>query len=179
MPNVEVYVVDDDGRRLPAGQVGELVVRGANVMRGYWNLPQETDKALRPGAVPGERVLHTGDLFRIDDEGFLYFVGRRDDIIRSGGEKVSPVEVENVLYRLDGVSLAAVVGVPDPLLGSAVKAVITLKDGVQLSEMDVRRHCARYLEDIMVPKVLEFRSTMPRNDAGKIDKRKLIEREEL
>lgn len=178
MPNVEVYVVDEGGRRLPAGEVGELVVRGANVMRGYWNLPEETDRVLRPGPVPGERVLHTGDLFRIDDEGFLYFVGRRDDIIRSGSEKVSPTEVENVLYRLDGVSLAAVVGVPDRLLGSAVKAIITLKDGAQLSESDVLRHCARYLEDIMVPKVLEFRTSMPRNEAGKIDKRKLIEKEE-
>ncbi|MEO8039217.1 MAG: AMP-binding protein [Betaproteobacteria bacterium] len=178
MPNMEAYVVDESGRQLPPGEVGELVVRGANVMRGYWNLPDETERVLRPGPVPGERVLHTGDLFRTDGEGYLYYVGRRDDMIKSRGEKVSPTEVENVLYRLDGVSLAAVVGVPDPVLGSAVKAIITLKDGVELSENDVLRHCARFLEEFMLPKVLEFRTTMPRSDSGKIDKRQLIEREE-
>jgi acyl-CoA synthetase (AMP-forming)/AMP-acid ligase II len=178
MPNVEAYVVDEAGRKLPAGEVGELVVRGANVMLGYWNLPEDTDRALRPGPVPGERVLYTGDLFRTDAEGYLYFVGRRDDIIKCGGEKVSPVEIENVLYRLDEVSLAAVVGVPHPLLGSAVKAVLTLKEGALLGEKDVLRHCAAHLEDIMVPKVVEFRATMPRNDAGKIDKRQLTGQEE-
>ena len=177
MPNVEAYVVGEDGRRLPAGEVGELVVRGSNVMRGYWNLPEETEQVLRPGPVPGERVLHTGDLFRTDQEGYLYFVGRRDDIIKSRGEKVSPTEVENVLYRLEGVSMAAVVGIPDPILGAAIKAVLTLKPGVALTENDVLRHCARYLEDFMVPKVLEFRETMPKTAAGKIDKRELTVRE--
>jgi acyl-CoA synthetase (AMP-forming)/AMP-acid ligase II len=177
MPNVEAYVVGEDGRRLPAGEVGELVVRGSNVMRGYWNLPEETEKVLRPGPVPGERVLHTGDLFRMDQEGYLYFVARRDDMIKSRGEKVSPTEVENVLYRLEGVSMAAVVGIPDPILGAAVKAVLTLKPGVALTENDVLRHCAKYLEDFMVPKVLEFRETMPRTAAGKIDKRELTVRE--
>jgi amino acid adenylation domain-containing protein len=178
MPDVEAYVVDEHGRRLPAGEVGELVVRGANVMRGYWNLPDETERALRPGPVPGERVLHTGDLFRADADGYLYFVGRRDDIIKTRGEKVSPTEVENVLYRLDGIALAAVIGVPDPLLGAAVKAVVTLADGAQLTETDVRRHCARYLDDFMVPRIVEFRSSLPRNEAGKIDKRRMLMGEE-
>jgi amino acid adenylation domain-containing protein len=175
MPNVEVYIVNEQGKRLPAGEVGELVVRGSNVMRGYWNLPEETDKMLRPGPVPGERVLFTGDLFRMDHEGYLYFIGRRDDIIKSRGEKVSPAEVERVLYRLEGVSMAAVVGVPDSILGSAVKAVITLKENARLTENDVMRHCARYLEDFMVPKLVEFRDTMPRTAAGKIDKLELMQ----
>jgi len=178
MPNVEAYIVGEDGRRLPPGEVGELVVRGSNVMRGYWNLPEETAKALRPGPATGERVLHTGDFFRMDQEGYLYFIGRRDDIIKSRGEKVSPTEVENVLYRLEGVSMAAVVGIPDPILGAAVKAFLTLKPGVTLTENDVLRHCATYLEDFMVPKVLEFRETMPRTAAGKIDKRELAVQKE-
>ena len=172
MPNVEAYVVDEKGMRLPAGEVGELVVRGSNVMRGYWNLPEESAKALRPGP-DGERVLYTGDLFRMDGEGYLYFVGRKDDIIKTRGEKVSPAEVESALCRLEGVSMAAVVGVPDPILGTAVKAFLTLRPGVALTEKDVRRHCASCLEDFMVPKVLEFRETLPRTASGKIDKREL------
>ena len=121
MPNEEVYIVDDAGRRVPAGTVGELVVRGSNVMKGYWELPEETDRMLKPGPLPGERVLHTGDLFRTDDQGYLYFVGRKDDIIKTRGEKVSPREVEDVLHAMPGVAEAAVIGVPDELLGAAIK----------------------------------------------------------
>lgn len=101
IPNTEAYVVDDDGRRLPPGQVGELVVRGAHIMRGYWGKPEATAARLRDGDIPGEKVLHTGDLFRADDDGYLYFVGRTDDVFKCKGEKVSPGEVERVLYELD------------------------------------------------------------------------------
>jgi long-chain acyl-CoA synthetase len=174
MPNVETLILDEDGQQLGPGKVGELVVRGSNVMRGYWNNPQETDKALRPGPVPGERMLYTGDLFRMDDEGYLYWMGRRDDIIKSRGEKVSPKEIENVLYKLDGVFEAVVVGVPDPVLGQAVKAVITLRKDAALSQTDVQRHCAKHLEEFMMPKFIEFRETMPKTAAGKIDKRELV-----
>jgi long-chain acyl-CoA synthetase len=173
MPNVEVYIVDENGERVPPGTIGELVVRGSNVMRGYWSLPEETDKVLKPGPVPGERVLYTGDLFRTDEEGYLYWIGRRDDIIKSGGEKVSPKEVENVLYGLEGVAMAAVVGIRDEILGQIVKAVLTLREGVRLTEKEVLRHCSRHLEDFMVPKLVEFRETMPRTPAGKIDKKEL------
>ena len=173
MPNVEVYIVDEQDRRLPAGQVGELVVRGANVMRGYWKDAEATDRALRPGPVPGEKVLYTGDLFRMDEEGFLYWSGRRDDIIKSRGEKVSPREVENVLCSLSGIAMAAVIGVPDAVLGQAVKAVISVREGSALTEQDVLRHCAQHLEDFMVPKQVEFRADMPRTPSGKIDKKQL------
>jgi acyl-CoA ligase (AMP-forming) (exosortase A-associated) len=173
MPNVEVYIVDENGGRLPPGEVGELVVRGANVMRGYWKLPEETARMLRPGPIPGERVLYTGDLFRMDEEGYLYWTGRRDDIIKSRGEKVSPKEVENVLYSLPGVAMAAVIGVADPVLGQAIKAVISRSDGGRISEQDVLRHCALHLEDFMVPKKVEFRDKLPRTPTGKIDKRQL------
>lgn len=172
MPNEEVYLVDDQGNRLESG-VGELVVRGSHVMKGYWEMPEETDKVLKPGPLPGERVLYTGDLFRVDEEGYLYFVGRKDDIIKTRGEKVSPREVENVLYALDAVAEAAVVGVPDPILGEAVKAVVTLREGASASEQDILRHCSRHLEDFMVPKHVEIRATLPKTSSGKIAKREL------
>jgi long-chain acyl-CoA synthetase len=172
MPNEEVYVVDEEGTRLTSG-VGELVIRGSNVMKGYWEMPEETARVLKPGRLPGERVLYSGDIFRMDEEGYLYFIGRKDDIIKTKGEKVSPREVENVLYELPGVADAAVVGVPDAVLGHAIKAVLTLTDAAPLTEQDVLRHCARRLEDFMVPKIVEFRPSMPKTASGKIDKKTL------
>jgi acyl-CoA synthetase (AMP-forming)/AMP-acid ligase II len=173
MPNTEVLVVDDEGNRVGPGVVGQLVVRGANVMKGYWRLPEETDQVLKPGPLPGEKVLYTGDLFKTDEDGYLYFVGRTDDIIKSRGEKVSPKEVENVLYSLEGVAGAAVFGVADPVLGEAIKAVIEPRGGAQLTDKQVQAHCARHLEDFMVPKIVEFREALPKNPAGKIDKLQL------
>jgi amino acid adenylation domain-containing protein len=173
MPNEEVYIVDEHGVRVGPGVIGQLVVRGSNVMKGYWDRPAETAEVLRPGAFPGERVLYTGDFFKMDDEGYLYFVGRKDDIIKTRGEKVSPREVEEVLCTLDGVAEAAVVGVPDPVLGQAIKAVVTLREGVQLSEQDLRRHCAQHLEDFMVPKLVERRDHLPQTSTGKVSKREL------
>ena len=129
MPNTEVYIADERGERLPPGEIGELVVRGANVMRGYWKKPEETAERLRDGEIAGEKVLFTGDQFRMDDEGFLYFVGRTDDIFMCRGEKISPKEIENVLYELDAVGEAAVVGVPDPIDGMAIKATVVPREG--------------------------------------------------
>jgi long-chain acyl-CoA synthetase len=177
IPGTEAYVVDDSGACVPPGETGELVIRGAHVMKGYWENPEATDKALKPGPFPWEKVLHTGDLFRTDDDGFLYFVGRKDDIIKSRGEKVSPKEVENVLYALPGVREAAVVGVPDPLLGHAIKAVIALEPGAKLSRDDVIRHCAKHLEDFMIPKVVTFEAALPKSENGKIDRREIAARE--
>jgi amino acid adenylation domain-containing protein len=171
MPNTEAFIVDEGGERVSAGVVGELVVRGSNVMLGYWGLPEETARVLRPGSLPGERVLHTGDYFRADEEGFLYFVGRRDDIIKSRGEKVSPREVEDALYRIEGVQEAIVVGVPDEILGQAVKAIIVRRPDCHLTEQDVFRHCSRYLEELLVPKHVEFRESLPRTASNKLIRR--------
>lgn len=173
MPNVETSIVDDDGNPVGPGVVGQLVVRGANVMKGYWDMPEATDRVLKPGPIYGEKMLHTGDLFRMDEEGFLFFVGRKDDIIKSRGEKVSPREVENAIAGLDGVAEVAVIGVPDRLLGQAVKAFVRTKDGFALTEKDVLRHCSRHLEDFMMPKVVEFRDQLPKTPNGKINKREL------
>lgn len=142
-------------------------------MRGYWEKPAATAERLHIDPVSGDTVLHSGDVFRTDDEGYLYFVARRDDIIKSRGEKVSPREVENVLYGLEGVLEAAVIGVPDVLLGEAVKAFVSLKTEAVLTERDVIRHCQSHLESFMVPKTVIFVGELPKTDTGKIKKSSL------
>jgi amino acid adenylation domain-containing protein len=170
MPNEEVWLVDEAGKRLPNGGTGELVIRGSNVMRGYWEKPAQTAERLKPGPIPGEMILHSGDIFRTDEDGWLYFVARKDDIIKSRGEKVSPREVENVLYGMPGILEAAVVGVPDPVLGEAVKAFVTLKAGVTLTEREVIKYCQSKLESFMAPKYVAFVAELPKTDTGKIKK---------
>lgn len=173
MPNQEWWLVDEAGNRLPCGSTGELVIRGSHVMRGYWGKPQATVERLKPGPIAGEMVLYTGDIFRTDAEGYLYFVGRRDDIIKSRGEKVSPREVENVLYGIEGVREAAVIGVPDPVLGQAVKAFVALASGYRYTEKEIIHHCAGRLENYMVPKSVEFTEALPKTGTGKIKKTEL------
>lgn len=172
IPGTEVWVEDEQGRKLPPGEIGELVVRGRHVMRGYWEDPQATALRYRPGLLPGERLCYSGDLFRMDEDGFLYFVGRKDDIIKSRGEKVAPKEIESVLYKLEGVAEAAVVGVPDPILGEAVKAFVVISKP-QLSEVEIMAHCRANLEDFMIPKYLEICAELPKTSSGKIDKKSL------
>lgn len=173
MPNQEVYLVDHQGNRMGPGTIGELVVRGSHVMKGYWDMPEETARVLKPGPWGNERVLYTGDLFRMDDEGFLYFVGRLDDMIKTGGKKVSSHEVENVLHSIEGIAEAAVIGVPESILGQAVKAVVRLKTGAMVGTQDILHYCALHLEKCMVPKMVEIVSELPKTDTGKIDKKKL------
>lgn len=142
-------------------------------MKGYWENQDATDNTLRPGPYPWEKVLYSGDLFRRDEEGYLYFVARKDDIIKTGGQKVSPKEVENVIYALPGIIEAAVVGLPDPVLGMAIKAVVVVEPKAGLTPRDVIRHCARHLEDFMVPKVVEFSDSLPKTESGKIKRRQV------
>jgi amino acid adenylation domain-containing protein len=168
IPGTEVWIEDKAGRQVGPGEVGELVIRGPHVMRGYWDDPEATARVYRPGPEPGETVLYSGDLFRRDEEGFHYFVARKDDVIKSRGEKVSPREVETVLCSLEGVAESAVVGVPDEILGQAIKAVVVRSDAT-LTEQDVLRHCSRNLENFMVPNQVEFRESLPRTGSGKVD----------
>ncbi|MBN1883933.1 MAG: AMP-binding protein [Candidatus Krumholzibacteriota bacterium] len=169
MPNEQVWLVDEAGEKIEEpDRIGELVVRGANVMQGYWELPEETAARLRPGKWPWEKVLYTGDLFRMDEEGFLYFVSRRDDIIKSRGEKVSPKEIEGVVYAMEGVVEAAVVGVPDEILGEAIKLFVVRREGSAIGEKDVLAHCKAHLEDFMIPSIVEFRDALPKTTTGKI-----------
>lgn len=174
IPNSEAYVVGDDGRRAPAGVVGELVIRGANVMRGYWGRPEETARCLVDGEIPGEKVLRTGDLFRTDAEGFLYFVGRRDDVFKCKGEKISPREIENVLCELDEVVEAAVLGVNEPMEREAIEAAVVLRAGSALSESRLRRHCRERLESYLVPSRIEIRDALPKTENGKLDRGALL-----
>jgi long-chain acyl-CoA synthetase len=173
IPDTEAYVVDEFGNKVAPGIVGELVIRGAHVMKGYWENQAATDQALRPGPSAGEKVLYSGDLFRSDEEGYLYFVARKDDIIKSGAQKVSPKEVENVIYALPGILEAAVVGVPDPVLGMAIKAVVVAAPEAGLTPRDVMLHCSSQLEDFMVPRIVEFHQALPKTESGKIRRRQV------
>jgi long-chain acyl-CoA synthetase len=166
IPGTEVWV-EHEGIRLGPGEVGELVVRGRHVMRGYWEAPELSAVRFRPGTLPGERLCYTGDLFKMDEDGFFYFVSRQDDIIKSRGEKVAPREVESVLHKLSGVVEAVVIGVPDALLGQAIKAFV-IKDDKPLTEREVLAYCRLHLEDYMVPKIVEIVETLPKSPSGKV-----------
>ena len=172
IPGTEAYVVREDGERAAPGEIGELVIRGGHVMKGYWGDDAATARALRPGPYAWEKVLYTGDLFRADEEGYLYFVSRKDDMIKTRGEKVSPKEVENVIYELAGVREVAVIGVPDAILGQAVKAIVAADEGV--TDREIIRHCSARLEEFMVPKQVEFRAQLPKSENGKIARKELI-----
>ncbi len=173
MPNCEVFVVDEAGDEVEPGQTGELIVRGSNVMQGYWKDPELTAKFYKPGRYPAERILHSGDYFRKDEEGFLYFISRKDDMIKSKGERISAKEVENNICGMEGVAEVAVIGVPDEILGQAIKVfIVPEKDGA-LTEKDVLKYCSANMETFMVPKYVEFMNELPRTPNGKIDKKKL------
>jgi acyl-CoA synthetase (AMP-forming)/AMP-acid ligase II len=174
IPNSEVFIVDEHGKEVEAGEVGELVVRGAHVARGYWQLPELTAEKFRPGPLPGETVLHTGDLFRMDEAGYLYFVARKDDIIKSRGEKIAPLEIERAACALDGVSEAAVVGVPDAVLGQAVLLMVTPQPNAHLTERAIRAHCACTLDNYLQPTYVAIAADLPRTDNTKVDKRQIV-----
>jgi amino acid adenylation domain-containing protein len=170
IPNTEMWIVDEAGNKVGPGVVGQLVIRGATVMKGYWEKPESTAQKLKPGPLPGEQVLYTGDYCKIDEEGYLYFVGRMDDVIKSRGEKVAPKEVENVLMNIPGVKEAAVIGVPDEILGAAVKAFVVLEEGATLTEKQLQLECQARLENFMVPKYYVTVPNLPKTDTGKIKK---------
>ena len=173
MPNQDAWVEREDGTRADPGEVGELIVRGANVMRGYWQDPEATARTLRPGRVPGEVELLSGDLFKTDDEGYLYFVARKDDVIKSGGQKVSPREIEAALLEHPGIAECAVIPIDDAMLGQAPKAFCVPRPGVTLDEKEVKRHLQKLLEDYMIPRQWAFPESLPKSDNGKILKREL------
>jgi acyl-CoA synthetase (AMP-forming)/AMP-acid ligase II len=175
IPNTEIFLVNEKGKTITkSGEIGELVVRGSNVMKGYWNLPEETTMTLRPGPYYDEKVLYTGDLFKMDDEGYLYFITRKDDIIKTTGEKVSPKEVENVLYEINDILEVGIIGVPDETLGQAIKAVVAVRKNSKLTKKDIIMHCSKHLEHFKVPKYIEIRQQLPKTATGKIRKKDLI-----
>jgi long-chain acyl-CoA synthetase len=173
IPGTEVFLLDEKRQPVPPNTLGTLYVRGAHVMQGYWNKPEDTKKMLVENIFPNEQVLCAQDQFVIDDKGYLYFHGRVDDIIKSRGEKVSPVEVENVLYRMPGVREAAVIGVPDLLEGETIKAFVSLDAGTSIDPKKIRQHCMANLEGFMVPRDIVILESLPKTDSNKISKKEL------
>ena len=175
IPGKEMFLLSDNGELLEAGKKGQgiLHIRGPNVMLGYWNKPEQTKATLRPGKFNGERILCTGDLFYQDEEGFFYFVGRSDDIIKSRGEKVSPVEIENILHSMNGIKDAAVIGVADKHLGEFIRAFVSLDKNVVVEQQHIKKYCMQHLENYMVPKEIIIMPELAKTTNGKIDKKSL------
>jgi long-chain acyl-CoA synthetase len=167
IPGVQIAILDDEDRALPAGETGEIGVRGPNVMLGYYGLPEETARALRNG------WLHTGDVGRLDEDGFLYIVERKKDLIIRGGFNVYPREVEEVLYAHPGVAEAAVVGVHDPLMGEEVCAFVALKDGALVDAGALIAFCQSRLAKYKCPREVRFLASLPKNPVGKILRKEL------
>ncbi len=170
IPNTEMWIVNEKDERVGPNEVGQLVIRGATVMRGYWEKPEQTAKKLKPGPLPGELVLYTGDYCKMDEEGYLYFVGRMDDVIKSRGEKVAPKEVENAIVHIPGVKEVAVIGVPDEILGQAIKAFVVPEQGATLTPRQIIGEAQQRLENFMVPKYVEIVDDLPKTTTGKIKK---------
>lgn len=167
--NVENKVVNELGEEVPDGEVGELIVRGPNVMKGYYKMPEETAVALRDG------WLYTGDLARRDESGYLYIVDRKKDLVIVGGYNVYPREVEEVLFEHEDVVEAAVIGVPDVDFGEAVYAFVVLKEGATADRETLIDFCSQKLAKYKVPKHIDFLDELPKNTTGKILRRNLIE----
>jgi len=185
IPDTEILVINENGKPCKPGEVGELVHRGPTVSMGYWGQPELTAKVLRPhpflptelGDV--ERVCYSGDYVKMDEDGFLYFIGRRDTMIKSSGFRISPTEVEEVLFKSGLLKIAAVIGVPDEVLGQTVKAFVVAREDVDLKAEGLREFCAANMPRHMVPKAIEVLDQMPRTTSGKVDYPALRRREGL
>ena len=175
IPGTELLLLDDNGGTVAKGEVGNLYVCGPHLMKGYWKQPEKTAEVLVPGLVQGELMLKSGDLFRQDADGDFFFVARSDEIIKSRGEKVSPVEVENAIYSLSAVQEVVVIGLHDPLLGEAVCAFVAAREGEKLSVQQIKHICSDRLENFMVPKHVFFLSELPRTTNGKLSRKLLME----
>jgi acyl-CoA synthetase (AMP-forming)/AMP-acid ligase II len=175
IPGTELLLLGKDGQPVAQGEVGCLHVRGPHVMLGYWNQPDKTAEVLVPGPMQGEFLLKSGDLFRQDTDGDLYFISRSDEIIKSRGEKVSPAEVENVIYSLSAVQDVIVIGIPDPLLGEAICVFVTVREGEMLNAQQIKHICCEFLENYKVPKHVLFLPEMPRTDNGKLSRKLIME----
>src|SRR5690606_9874868 len=161
----------ETGEPLPPGEIGELAVKGPQVMKGYWNRPEETEHTLRDG------WLFTVDMAYMDEEGYFYIVDRKKDMIIASGFNIYPREVEEVLFEHPAIKEAAVVGVPDPYRGETVKAFIVLKDGASVTEKELDEFCRKHLAAYKVPRLYEFREELPKTMVGKVLRRKLVEEE--
>lgn len=167
VPVVRLRIIDDRGKEVPQGEVGEILIKGSNIFKGYWGKPEATAESLREG------WLYTGDLGRFDGEGYLYVVDRKKEMVIRGGENVYCIEVENVLYQHPKVAEAAVTGAPDPIYGEVVKAAVVLKKDQSATEAEIQDFCQKFLADYKIPKYVSFLDELPRNPAGKVMKKSL------
>jgi long-chain acyl-CoA synthetase len=167
LPGVEIAIWDDQKRVLPSGQVGEIMVRGRNVMQGYHRLPEETSKTITNG------WLHTGDLGKVDAEGFVTITGRKKDLIISAGENIYPREIEEALAQHPKVKEVAVIGVKDDVRGEVPKAYVIPHEGATLDEKELRGFCRENLPNYKVPKYFDIVADLPRTPTGKVLKRML------
>jgi long-chain acyl-CoA synthetase len=167
VPVVRLMIIDDRGNEVPPGEVGEILIKGPNIFKGYWGKVQATAESLREG------WFYTGDLGRFDEEGYLYVVDRKKEMVIRGGENIYCIEVENVLYQHPKVAEAAVTGAPDPIYGEVVKAVVVLKKNYQATETEIQEFCKKFLADYKVPKYVCFIEELPRNPGGKVMKKAL------
>lgn len=185
IPDTEILVLNEQGGMCKPGEVGELVHRGPTVSMGYWGRPEETARALRPNPLllpevgDCERVCFSGDLVKMDEDGFLYYVGRRDTMIKSSGFRISPTEVEEVLFKSGRLRGAAVIGIPDEVLGQSIKAFIVPRDGATVDPDGLMTFCAERMPRYMVPKKIEILSDLPKTPSGKVDYPALRRREGL
>lgn len=168
--NYEIRIVDDNDNDVPPGEVGEIIARSEAMMIGYWNMPEETEKKLKNG------WLHTGDLGRFDEDGYVYIVERKNDLIISGGVNIYPREVEEVLYRHPAVSEVSVIGVPDEHWGEIVHAFVVLKNGAGATEADLISFCGQHLAAFKKPKAVSFWDELPKSPQGKILKKEIRKR---
>jgi acyl-CoA synthetase (AMP-forming)/AMP-acid ligase II len=164
IPGVTLTVRDENGNVCPPGVAGEIVAQGENIMKGYWNRPEETQKVLHADG------LHTGDLARCDDDGYLFIVGRSSEMIKSGAHRISPKEIEEIILEHEAVAETAVVGRRDPILGEAICAVVVLRDGQSVTEKDILIHCTQNLPAFKVPKYVQFAETLPKTQSGKVQR---------
>lgn len=185
IPDTEILVVKENGELCQPGEPGELVHRGPTVSLGYWGQPELTAKVLRPNPLlppelsDGEKVCYSGDVVKKDEDGFLYFIGRRDAMIKSSGFRISPTEVEEVLFQSGKLRGAAVIGVPDDVLGQHIKAFVVAKDGEALESGPLIDFCAQHLPRHMIPKAVEILPDLPKTTSGKVDYPALRRREGL
>ncbi len=168
IPGVTLTIKNEQGETCVPGEIGEIVARGDNVMKGYWNQPEATSEVLKDDG------LHTSDLAKSDEDGYLYIVSRKSDMIKSGAHRISPKEIEEILAEHNDIIESAVVGVPDEILGEAITAVIVLKNDSKTTDKDILRHCRSNLPAFKIPKKIEFRNAIPKTASGKIRRHLLV-----
>jgi acyl-coenzyme A synthetase/AMP-(fatty) acid ligase len=170
IPGVTLRLLDQAGNSVAAGEIGEIVAQGENIMAGYWKRPEESSRVLT------SEGLRTGDLARMDEEGYLYFISRKGDIIKSGSHRIAPKEIEEIILGHKAVKEIAIIGVEDEILGETLKACVALKGGYHCTDKEIKRLCRHNLSGFKVPRLVDFYSELPKTATGKICKEKLRQR---